>query len=137
MEILIRIESRFRCDADNDRIRIKEVEIIRVVAFNGSPRREGNTAILISHVLRELKDEGIETEMIHLEGPLRGCIACNKCFESKDCRCALDRDQVNEWIQKMVQADGIIIGLSNLFCRPDSGAKSPHRSGRVCGQSQQ
>ena len=115
MEIPIQIESRFRCNADHNRILIKEVEIIRVVAFNGSPRREGNTAILISHVLRELKDEGIETETIHLKGPLQGCIACNKCFESKDCRCALNRDQVNECIQKMVQVDGIIFGSPTYF----------------------
>jgi multimeric flavodoxin WrbA len=88
---------------------------MRVVAFNGSPRNEGNTAFLISQVLSELNNEGIETWMIHLKGPIQGCIACNKCFESKDCRCALDKDIVNHCIEKMVQADGIILGSPTYF----------------------
>lgn len=76
---------------------------------------EGNTAILISQVQRELKNEGIETETIHLRGPIKGCIACNKCFETKDCRCALDKDMVNDFIEKMMQADGIILGSPTYF----------------------
>jgi multimeric flavodoxin WrbA len=89
--------------------------MIRVAAFYGSPRKEGNTAILLSQVLQELKNEGIETETIHLKGPIQGCIACNKCFESKDCRCTLDKDMVNDCIEKMMQADGIILGTPTYF----------------------
>jgi multimeric flavodoxin WrbA len=46
---------------------------------------------------------------------LQGCIACYKCFESKDCRCALDKDVVNDCIEKMIQADGIILGSPTYF----------------------
>jgi multimeric flavodoxin WrbA len=46
---------------------------------------------------------------------LQGCIACYKCFESKDCRCALDKDIVNDCIEKMMQADGIILGSPTYF----------------------
>ncbi len=74
---------------------------MKVVAFNGSPRKEGNTATLLGFVLKELEGLGIDTEMVHLNGPLSGCIACSKCHEKKDRRCALDKDMVNECIEKM------------------------------------
>ncbi|MDD4094335.1 MAG: flavodoxin family protein, partial [Methanothrix sp.] len=88
---------------------------MKVVAFNGSPRRDGNTAALLAAVLRELEGQGIETELVHLKGPLSGCIACNKCFEKKNGRCALDKDMINECIEKMAAADGIIIGSPTHF----------------------
>jgi multimeric flavodoxin WrbA len=88
---------------------------MKVVAFNGSPRKEGNTALLIRQVLKELEAEGIQTEMVHLKGPIQGCIACSKCFESKDGRCALDKDIVNDCIEKMTNADGIILGSPTYF----------------------
>ena len=56
---------------------------MKVIAFNGSPRKDGNTTILINHVLRELEKEGVETELVQLsEKEIRGCIACYKCFET-------------------------------------------------------
>jgi multimeric flavodoxin WrbA len=88
---------------------------MKVVAFNGSPRKEGNTNSLICKVLAELENEGIDTELIHLKGPLNGCIACFKCFENHDGKCALDKDIINECIKKMVQADGIILGSPTYF----------------------
>ena len=88
---------------------------MKVVAFNGSPRKDGNTATLLGAVLRELEAQGIETELVHLKGPLSGCIACFKCHEKKDGRCALDKDMVNECIEKMNGADGIILGSPTYF----------------------
>ena len=88
---------------------------MKVVAFNGSPRKDGNTATLLGGVLRELEGLGIETELVHLKGPLSGCIACFKCHEKKDGRCALDKDMVNECIEKMNGADGIILGSPTYF----------------------
>jgi multimeric flavodoxin WrbA len=88
---------------------------VKVVAFNGSPRKDGNTATLLGVVLRELEGLGIETELVHLKGPLSGCIACFKCHEKKDGRCALDKDMVNECIEKMSGADGIILGSPTYF----------------------
>jgi multimeric flavodoxin WrbA len=88
---------------------------MKVVAFNGSPRKDGNTATLLGVVLKELEDQGIETELVHLKGPLSGCIACNKCSEKKSGRCALDKDMVNECIEKMAGADGIILGSPTYF----------------------
>jgi len=85
--------------------------MIRVVAFNGSSRKDGNTAILLNLVLDELKKEEIETELIQLAGEtLSGCIACNRCRENKDQQCAVTDDRVNEYITKMKQAQGILLG---------------------------
>jgi multimeric flavodoxin WrbA len=84
---------------------------MKVIAFNGSPRKGGNTTILIKHVFRELEKEGIETELVQLsDKALHGCIACEKCGENRDQRCAVKNDAANEYIEKMLDADGIILG---------------------------
>ncbi len=89
---------------------------MKVVAFNGSPRRDGNTAIMIRHVFGELEKAGIETELVQLaDKPIHGCIACEKCSENKDRRCAVDNDAANEYIEKMLGADGIILGSPVYF----------------------
>jgi len=65
---------------------------MKALAINGSPRPGGNTAILLRHVCRELENEGIATEMFQLGGrKVAGCIACYKCFEAKNKRCAVYR----------------------------------------------
>lgn len=84
---------------------------MKVVAFNGSARKDGNTAILLNRVLEELVGEGIETELIQFAGePIAGCIACYKCVKNKDLRCAVNTDKVNDYLAKMQQADGILLG---------------------------
>ncbi len=84
---------------------------MKVVAFNGSPRGDSNTAILIRHVLAELQEEGIETEMVSLAGrPLRGCLGCYKCYINQDRRCVQARDALNSHVEKMIGADAIILG---------------------------
>jgi len=89
---------------------------MKVIAFNGSPRKDGNTTILINHVFRELEKEGIETELVQLSGKkIHGCIACYKCFENKDQRCAVKDDIANECIEKMIKAEGIILGSPVYF----------------------
>jgi multimeric flavodoxin WrbA len=90
---------------------IEREENMKVVAINGSARKDGNTAILLNLVLDELKKEGIETELIQLAGEtLSGCIACNRCGETKDRRCAITKDPGNEYMAKMHQAQGILLG---------------------------
>lgn len=89
---------------------------MQVVAFNGSARKDGNTAVLLRAVLDELEAEGIKTELVQLAGKeIRGCIACYRCFENKDGRCAVTRDVANECIAKMSEADGILIGSPTYF----------------------
>jgi multimeric flavodoxin WrbA len=89
---------------------------MKVVAFNGSPRKDGNTTILINHAFLELEREGIQTELVQLsEREIHGCIACYKCFENKDQRCAVENDAANECIKKMIEADGMILGSPTYF----------------------
>ena len=84
---------------------------IKVVALNGSARKGGNTAILLRCVLKELENEGIETELIELSGAkIHGCLACRKCSINKDRRCAQKDDMGNALIEKMEAADGILLG---------------------------
>jgi multimeric flavodoxin WrbA len=89
---------------------------MKVIAINGSARKDGNTAILLAAALQELRDAGIETEMVQLAGErVRGCTVCGKCFENRDRRCVYDDDIVNECIEKMAGADGIILGSPVYF----------------------
>ena len=89
---------------------------MRVVAFNGSPRKDGNTAMLIGHVFSKLREEGIECEMVHLAGHMiRGCTACGVCRQRRDRHCSIGTDVVNYCIDKMLGADGIIIGSPTYF----------------------
>jgi multimeric flavodoxin WrbA len=84
---------------------------MKVVAFNGSARRGGNTAILLRHVLRELENEGIETELVEMSGAeIHGCLACRKCSTRKDGRCSQTGDMGNVFIEKMAAADGVLLG---------------------------
>ncbi len=90
---------------------------MKVVAFNGSSRKDGNTAILVRHVFDELEAEGIETELVQLAHKrFSGCSACLKCAETLDNRCSgLKDDGLNECIEKMIAADGIIIGSPTYY----------------------
>jgi multimeric flavodoxin WrbA len=98
---------------------------MKVVAFNGSPRAKGNTAILIETVFAELRKEGIETELVQVGGKaIRGCTACRTCIENKNQRCVIDSDSVNEWIQKMIEADGILLGSPTYFANVSSEMKA-------------
>jgi len=89
---------------------------MKVVAFNGSPRADGNTAILIRKVLQALEAEGIETEYVQIGGqPLHGCMACGSCRQLKNRQCKIVNDNANLYIQKMAEADGVILGSPTYF----------------------
>ena len=89
---------------------------MKVIAFNGSARKNGNTAILLNCVLEVLNGEGIETELFQLSGKkINGCRACYKCSENKDQRCSVTDDILNECFEKMLEADGIVLGSPTYF----------------------
>jgi multimeric flavodoxin WrbA len=90
--------------------------MIKIVAFNGSPRKNGNTSILIHTVFDVLNKEGIETELVQVGNKtVHGCTACGKCREIKDRKCHIKNDLLNECIGKMIDADGIILGSPVYF----------------------
>ena len=89
---------------------------MKVIAFNGSPRKDGNTVCLINHVFKVLQRESIDTELVQLGGnPMRGCVACYQCFAKKNGRCVQEEDMINGCIEKMRQADGIILASPTYF----------------------
>jgi len=89
---------------------------MKVVAINGSARKDGNTAILINYVLAELEAQSIETELVQLAGKkIRGCTACFKCWKNKDSQCSIKNDFANDCITRMIEADGIILGSPTYF----------------------
>ncbi|HJN14505.1 MAG TPA: flavodoxin family protein [Armatimonadota bacterium] len=98
---------------------------MKVVAFNGSPRKGGNTEIMVGHAFAELEKEGIETELIQIGGkPVRGCTACYKCFDNTDKRCAVGGDMLNDCIEKMLEADGIILASPTYFANVSTEMKA-------------
>lgn len=89
---------------------------MKAVAINGSPHKEGNTAILLGEVLKPLQDEGWETSLVQVGGgKVKGCIACYKCFENKDRRCAVKNDSLNECLEAIQEADAVILGSPTYF----------------------
>ena len=92
------------------------VTCLKVVAFNGSARKDGNTAILLRRVLAVLQAEGIETEIIQLAGQqIHGCMACGTCRKMQNRECKIVNDPVNGFITKMIDADGILLGSPTYF----------------------
>lgn len=88
---------------------------MNVVAINGSPKAEGNTYHALRIVTEELEKQGISTEIIHVGNKnIQGCIACGWCHQNKNEKCVIN-DEVNEIIQKMKAADGIIIASPVYF----------------------
>ncbi len=106
---------------------------MKVLAINGSARKDGNTAIMVRTVFEELEKEGIQTHMEQLSGvKLTGCIACYECFKRKDKRCAVKKDAMNGLIEKMLEADGIILASPTYFADVTAGLRAViERAGMV------
>lgn len=106
---------------------------MKVLAINSSPRKKGNTSIMLNAVLDEIKTQGIETELFNIGGKkIKGCVACNKCRENKNKRCAVDNDILNDVLDKMINADGILLGSPTYFSDVNSEMKALiDRSGYV------
>jgi multimeric flavodoxin WrbA len=106
---------------------------MKVVAFCGSARKDGNTAMLLNTVFEPLAAAGIETELIELAGSnLKGCKACFVCMKNKDRKCAIKDDALNECIEKMAAADGILLGSPTYFADISTEMKALiDRSGMV------
>jgi multimeric flavodoxin WrbA len=98
---------------------------MKVVAFNGSPRKNGNTMYLIKKVLEPVEESGINTEIIQVGGRnIHGCRACFRCFDNKDNMCSVKDDIFNECFAKMVEADAIIIGSPTYFANVTAEIKA-------------
>lgn len=98
---------------------------MKIVAFNGSPNKNGNTWHAIKMVTDELEREGIKTEIVHVGNKaIRGCLACGQCAKKRNEQCVQTGDPLNEWIQKVKVADGIIVGSPVHFAAIGGTMKS-------------
>jgi len=102
----------------------KEVTM-KAVAFNGSPRPGGNTELLLRTVLGPIAAAGIATELVQVGGrSIRGCSACFRCTQTRDRRCAITGDMLNDCLAKMIEADAIILGSPTYFADMSSELKA-------------
>ncbi len=89
---------------------------MKVTAFNGSPRKEGNTKLLIERTLDRLAKHNIETEIVQVGGNLLwGCQSCYVCFKTKSGRCRIDNDAMNSFIEKVHSSDAIILASPTYY----------------------
>jgi len=80
---------------------------MKVLMINGSPRKDGNTALALAEMERVFIQEGIEVEIVHIGSQaIRGCIACGTC--RKKGSCVFD-DLVNETAPKFAECDGLVL----------------------------
>ena len=98
---------------------------MKVVAFNGSPKKEGNTYHALQLVCEQLEANGIETEIVQVGNKgVKGCTACGHCGKTRDEKCVIKNDDVNLWIQKMKEADGILLGSPVHYASLGANMKS-------------
>jgi multimeric flavodoxin WrbA len=98
---------------------------MKVLGISTSPRKDGNTALLIKTIFGELEQHGIETELLQVAGqPVRGCRACYACFKNRDHKCVIKDDFINDYIAKMEAADGIILGSPTYFADVNTEMKA-------------
>ncbi|MHB8070592.1 MAG: flavodoxin family protein [Candidatus Cryosericum sp.] len=89
---------------------------MKVLAINGSARLNGNTAALLRVAMGECETAGIETELVQLAGQaVRGCTGCGACARLKNRRCIMTDDMANEIMQKIFDADGILVGTPTYY----------------------
>jgi len=89
---------------------------MKVIAINGSPHAQGNTFAALNVVCEQLALENIEYEIIHVGNKtVKGCIACRQCAKNKKEACVLQGDELNDWIQKIKAADGLLLGSPVYF----------------------
>lgn len=108
---------------------------MKAVAFNGSPRVGGNTEYLLKKALEPIAEAGIETELVQVGGRnIHGCRACYVCAQKKNRRCTFDDDMLNGWLEKMLEADAIILGSPTYYADMTSELKALiDRAGIVAG----
>jgi len=92
---------------------------MKVLMINGSPRKDGNTARALKEVADTLKAEGVESEIVWLGNkPVRGCTACYQCIQRNLGRCVFDDDIANRIVEKLADADGIVLGSPTYYGQP-------------------
>lgn len=83
---------------------------MKVLLINGSPHKNGCTATALEIIAEELKRQNVDSEILWVSNnPVRGCVGCWSCRRGSR-RCVFKEDVVNEWLNKMEEADGLVLG---------------------------
>ena len=98
---------------------------MKVLLINGSPHQEGNTAIALAEVAKQLAQEGIESEMVWIGNkPVRGCVACGQCKAKGLGRCVFDDDVCNRISEKFEEVNALIVGSPVYYGQPNGALLS-------------
>lgn len=96
---------------------------MKVLLINGSPNEKGCTYTALTEVEKALSAQGIETEIIQIgKQTIRGCIGCGGCYGKN--RCIFNDDIVNQTLDKMEQADGLVVGSPVYYASPNGSLLS-------------
>lgn len=96
---------------------------MKVLMINGSPHENGCVFTALSEVAGQLHKQGIDTQIIHIGNqPIRGCTACYACIETG--YCVFKDDPVNECIDLMKNADGLVVGSPVYYAAPNGSVCS-------------
>ena len=97
---------------------------MKVLIINGSPHPKGNTAIALGEIAKQLEKNGVESETVWIGNkPVRGCIACGRCFQNPG-KCAFDDDVCNRISEKFAEADALIVGSPVYYGQPNGAVLS-------------
>ena len=89
---------------------------MKVIAINGSPRKNGNTFFALSKMAEELEKEKIETTIIQVGSQkIRGCMGCGACFQAENNHCSITDDMLNNTSDLIREADGLILGAPTYY----------------------
>ena len=92
---------------------------MNVLLVNGSPHPKGSTWTALSEVAKQLEKNGIDTTIMQVGGKdIRGCIACGKCRDTG--YCIFKDDPVNEGIDLLRAADGLVVGSPVYYAGPNA-----------------
>ncbi len=92
---------------------------MKALIINGSSRQNGNTARALKEIADTLDAEGVESETLWIGNkPVRGCIACGHCREKNLGRCAFDDDIANRIVERLPEANGIVVGAPTYYGQP-------------------
>ena len=96
-----------------------DIERMKVLLINGSPRPKGNTSIALAEIAKTLEQEGIDSETVWIGNkPVRGCIACNQC-KQKPGACVFNDDVCNDISARFAEADALVVGSPVYYGQPN------------------
>ena len=92
---------------------------MKTLLVNGSPRKDGNTAVALNEIAKTLEAEGVGAETFWIGvKPVRGCMACGRCREGGG-KCVFGDDVANDLAAKMAAADAVIVGSPVYYGQPN------------------